>query len=169
MTTSRSLVALTALLAISAADVEADTLSQAFTNDYNANAIYFFAGDSATLAFDSVGFAGGTAGWKVNLNKSGELVMSGPTVAPAQGLFTVTFDHATPSFAFEWAEVYFTATSSKLLGAGTLSWNGGWAATTTFTHLGALPAAGIVPIPPALIMLLSACGILPLIGRRRRG
>ena len=164
MFTLRTLVVVAALLA--GLDVEASTIQQSFTNDFDTNEIFFFADAPANLSFGGVSFAGATSAWTVTKNTGSTLVMGGPRAAPAKGLFTVALNYVTQPISFQWAEVYFSGTQRTLLGAGTLAWNGGWSATGTFTHLGEVTASGVVPLPPSVFMLLSALGFMPLLRRR---
>lgn len=164
MTTLRTLTLL-ATVALAPA-VQAKTLVQQFTNDYDANAIYLFAADPAALDFERITFPGVRSGWTVTMNTGDEVTMRGPRTAPGELRFNATMNYVTKPFSIEWAEVFFGTVGNRVLGTGTLTWNGGWTATNGFTHFAALAADGVVPLPPSVVMLLSACGLLPLMRRR---
>lgn len=157
------------LSAFACGNAGAATLNQSFHNDFASNAIYLFSDNAANLNFSNVTLGGAASGWSIDTLNGQELSMSGATLSPGTGNFTVTLSYQSLPFSFQWAEVLAGGATNVVLGSGTLNWNGSsWSANNAFTHLGALNPAAPVPIPAPIWLLGSALVGLICIGRRHR-
>ncbi len=154
-------------LSLTATTAVAATLNQTFMNDFASNAMYFWSENPANMQFGAVSFGSNMSGWSVQSASAAALVIQGPVVAAAQGRFTMGFDYVTRPFSLQWAEVFFDSGINHILGAGTLSYSAsGWAGTNVFTHAADVPhqftTQASVPLPPSVVLLLSALAFLPL-------
>lgn len=161
------------LLMAAAMSAHGATLSQAFRNDFLSNQIWLWADDPVNVDFTGHSFDTPTlADWVATLDDGDRLFMgssSNTPVAPLAGTFTVDFDYSTPTFRFQWAEIFFDGRSNNLLGSGTAMWNGRrWTGSNRFTHLAEViaPVPAAVPLPSS-IMLLTSSVIFMSVGRLR--
>jgi hypothetical protein len=120
------------------------------------------------------GFSAGAnmSGWKVDLSTPARMVISGPTITPGAGRFNLLMNYKTAPFQLEWAEVFFNNITNVVLGAGTLSFNGGgWSNANVATHLVDIPlhpAAAAMPVPSSILLMLSALALGTLTSMRKR-
>lgn len=151
------------------ANAAAASLSQQFRNDFDTNRIWLWAMEPTTEFTNFTLDNAPVSSWLVPIDTGSELMFEsndGSTVAPSAGRFTVDFDYTTPTFSFEWAEIFWDGATNTLLGSGTAIWNGSsWSGNGNFTHLSDL-APSPVPVPASFGLLAS--GALFGIGFARR-
>lgn len=149
------------------ANAQAASLNQSFSNDFDTNAIYLWSDDPSNMQFEQVRFSAAMAGWNLDVDSASALVLSGPAAAAGAGRFTVKMDYQVKPFSMQWAEVFFDSGINRILGGGTLTYrNGGWSGSDVFTRAGDIPhqfsAQSAVPLPPSIVLLLSALAFFPL-------
>jgi hypothetical protein len=149
-----ALIIFLALMFANISSVTAATFSQQFQNDFATNRIWLWAVEPTTT-FTNVTFdSAPVSSWLVPVDTGDALYLesnTGTLVAPTTGRFTVTFDYTTPTFSFEWAELFWNGTSNTVLGSGTATWNGSaWGGSTAFTQ-----GAAVVPVPASGVLLAS--------------
>lgn len=155
-------------LSLAATSAQAATLNQTFMNEFDANALYFWADDATNLQFAGASFGANMTQWTVTANTGEALVLEGPTTVPAaSGRFTLQLDYVTRPFSLQWAEVFFDSGVNRILAGGTLSYtSGGWVGSNVFTHAADVPyqfsAQAAVPLPQSVVLMLSALVFLPL-------
>ena len=144
----------------------AATLNQAFTNDFQTNAVYLWSPDPLNMTLDGLSFGANMTAWKADLHTPARLVLSGPTIGAASGSFNLLMNYKNTPFKLEWAEVFFDNITNVVLGYGTLTYNGGgWSNAGVATHLIDIPLhpnAAAMPIPSAVVLMLSALALIPL-------
>ncbi|MFT4584802.1 MAG: hypothetical protein ACI915_000867 [Gammaproteobacteria bacterium] len=154
MKTKAALIIFLALLFANISSAAAATFSQQFQNDFAANRIWLWAVEPTTT-FTNVTFdSAPVISWLAPVNTGTARYLesdTGTALAPTAGLFTVDFDYTTPTFSFEWAELFWNGTSNTVLGSGTATWNGSaWGGSTVFTQ-----GAAVVPVPASGVLLAS--------------
>lgn len=156
------------LLATAFSNASAASFSQQFLNDFSSNRIWLWAVEPTT-EFTNVSFDNAAVSdWVVPVDTGSTLYLESSTetpLLPGAGRFTIDFDYTTPTFSFEWAEIYWDGATNNLLGSGTATYNGsGWSGGPAFTHAAALSA---VPIPASSVLLASGVVFGIGVGRRK--
>ncbi len=165
--------ALLILISLGGAKTSAAELNQAFTNDFQTNAVYLWSTDPLNMTFDGVSFGTNMPAWHAALHTPARLVLSGPTIGAAAGSFNLVMNYKNTPFKLEWAEVFFDNTINVVRGYGTLTYNGsGWSNADVATHLIDIPLhanSAATPIPSSVLLMLSALALVPLqrLGLRR--
>jgi len=154
-------------LAAAFGNASAATFSQQLLNDFSSNRIWLWAVEPTTV-FTNVSFDNAAVSSRLVPVDTGDALClesdTGLPVAAGAGRFAVDFDYTTPTFSFEWAELFWDGTTNNLLGSGTATYNGsGWSGGPAFTHA---PALSAVPIPASGVLLAS--GVVFGIGFGRR-
>lgn len=153
-------------------NAEAASSSETFFNDYASNYIFLFADEhrgNEVLTFDNVTFGGTATDWQADSLSPSLAIFSGSQLSPGAGSFVLDFTYNRNSVSFQWAEVFFDNGVVNMLGEGTASFRNSrfgpvWSGSSNFSnanqtfvndYFANIPAAA-VPIPPSIVMLLSA-------------
>ncbi len=165
-------LALLIFVLLATGNAGAATLDQTFTNDFETNGIYLWSVDPSNMTLAGFSFGANMSGWKADSQSPAKLVLSGPTLGAAAGRFNLLMNYQNTPFKLEWAEVFFDNMSNAVRGYGTLTFNGsGWSNGNVATHLMDIPlhpVAAATPIPPSLLLMVSALALVPLQRLRRR-
>lgn len=171
MKIKRLLTALAAGLAFIALHAEARTVTVTMDNDFAATSIFFWSDTPDNMKFISASFGKNSAmaDWQSTVLPKGlQLNLTGSKVEATQGLFSIKLNVKGP-FSIQWAEVLFNGAGNVLQGSGTQTYNGSaWARSSTFTHLQDIPNLTAVPLPSALVLMLSTLVFVPFTRMRQR-
>lgn len=165
--------ALLILALLAGGNASAAVLQQAFTNDFQTNAVYLWSVDPSNMTFDGVSFGANMTAWEADIQTPAKRVLRGPTIGAAVGSFNLLMNYTSTPFKLEWAEVFFDNITNVVRGYGTLTYNGsGWSNADVATHLIDIPLhanAAATPIPSSVLLMLSALALVPLqrLARRR--
>ncbi|MGR8919299.1 MAG: hypothetical protein ACU85V_06755 [Gammaproteobacteria bacterium] len=168
------LIYATVLALLASATAQAASETEWFRTDNAATHLFLFADSPAPaeMAFTDLDFFRGLGGWSVESLTPGEVIASGPQVAPGTGWMRLRFDYQVPQVSFQWAEVLFDGVSHSIEGSGTIgfdstagflsqySYSSGFSLANQLAVADYFGAAAPVPLPPSALMLLTAVAFL---------